>query len=266
MSQAKTSGEKIAAIESFVRPATFPVAVRLLGPEEAIPEKAKRPQRDLGVQITTCQGVTMARRYGWTVALTRDDINCPLTKVAFGLENEPAYFTEGYCCAGMYTSSPEAGAKTEAQTHHLPYGKYKTILMGPAARVSFEPHVVVIYANPAQVMRLTTGALWKHGGALHSTFTGRIDCSDEIIRTMDTNECQVILPCYGDRVFGQANDDEMAFTFPWSKVDELVEGLEGTHKGGVRFPIPSFVRYSGEFPPSYRKLDEIWAAESKTAE
>ena len=48
-------------------------------------------------------------------------------------------------------------------------------------------------------------------------------------------------------------------------VDELIEGLEGTHKGGVRFPIPSFVRYSGEFPPSYRKLDEIWA-EKKIAE
>ena len=75
----------------------------------------------------------------------------------------------------------------------------------------------------------------------------------------------MILPCYGDRVFGQANDDEMAFTFPWSKVDELIEGLEGTHKGGVRFPIPSFVRYSGEFPPSYRKLDEIWS-QNKTAE
>lgn len=264
MSQTKaTTRELIEKIESHARPATFPVAVRLLGPDEAIPEKVKRPQRDLGVQVTTCQGVTMARRYGWTVAMTREDINCPLTKVAFGLENEPAYFTDGFCCAGMYTSSPEAGAKTEAMTHHLPFGKISTILMGPASRVSFEPQVVIIYANPAQVMRLTTGALWKNGGALKSTFTGRIDCSDEIIRTLETNEFQVILPCYGDRVFGQANDDEMAFAFPWSRVEELVEGLEGTHKGGVRFPIPSFVRYSGEFPPSYKKLDEIWAGEKK---
>src|ERR1051325_5309817 len=129
MSQTKPSvKELIERIESYVRPATFPVAVRLLGFDEPIPEKAKRPQRDLGVQITTCQGVTMARRYGWTVALTREDINCPLTKVAFGLEKEPDYFTEGYCCAGMYTSSAEAGAKTEAATHHLPYGKFQTIL------------------------------------------------------------------------------------------------------------------------------------------
>lgn len=256
----KTAIDKI---ESFIRPATFPVAVRMLVSDESIPEKAKRPQRDLNVQITTCQGVTMARRYGWTVALTREDINCPLTKVAFGLESEPAYFTEGNCCAGMYTATPEAGAKTETQTHHFPQGRYNCILMAPASRATFEPHVVIIYATPAQVMRLTTGALWKRGGALQSSFTGRIDCSDEIIRTMDTNECQVILPCYGDRVFGQTEDHEMAFTFPWSKVEELIEGLEGTHKGGVRYPIPSFVRYSGEFPPSYRKLDEIWTSEKK---
>ena len=121
MSQVKaTPKELIEKIESHVRPATFPVAVRLLGSDEPIPDKARRPQRDLGVQITTCQGVTMARRYGWTVALTRDDINCPLTKVAFGLETEPSYFTDGYCCAGMYASTPAAGSKTEAQTHHLP--------------------------------------------------------------------------------------------------------------------------------------------------
>jgi uncharacterized protein (DUF169 family) len=257
----KTAIEKI---ESHVRPATFPVAVRLVESVDQIPPKARRPQRDLGVQITTCQGVTMARRYGWTVALTKDDINCPLTKVAFGLESAPAYFMEGNCCAGMYTCSPEAGAKTESFTHHLPHGQIAAILMGPAARVTFEPQVVIIYANPAQVLRLTTGALWKNGGALKSTFTGRIDCSDEIIRTMATNECQVILPCYGDRVFGQASDDEMAFTFPWSKVDELVEGLEGTHKGGVRYPIPSFVRYSGEMPPTYKKLDEIWLSERQS--
>lgn len=254
----KTATEKI---EHFIRPSTFPVAARMLAPGEPAPEKARRPERDLNVQITTCQGVTMARKYGWTVALTREGINCPLTKVAFGLEKTPAYFTEGNCCCGMYTETAEAGARTEGQTHHFPYGRYQTILLGPAARATFEPHVIVIYGTPAQVMRLTTGALWKRGGSIHSSFTGRLDCSDEIIRTMETNDYQVIVPCYGDRIFGQTEDHEMAFALPWSKAEELIEGLEGTHKGGVRYPIPSFVQYSGSFPPSYQKLDEIWAEE-----
>jgi uncharacterized protein (DUF169 family) len=248
-------------IESFIRPATFPVGVRMLAEGDAIPERAKRPRRDMSVEITTCQAVTMSRKYGWTVALTTEDINCPLTKVAFGLKPETAYFKEGNCCAGMYTGSAEAGARTEAETYHFSYNRYSGILMAPAAKAAFEPQVVIVYANPAQVMRLVTGALWKQGGAIGSSFTGRIDCSDEIIRPIETNEYEVVLPCYGDRVFGQTEDHEMAFSFPWSKVDELIEGLEGTHKGGVRYPIPSFVRYSGEFPPSYNKLNEIWAEE-----
>ena len=261
MSDAKTAIDKI---ESFVRPSTFPVAVRMLTAGDAIPEKARRPHRDMQIQITTCQAVTMSRKYGWTVAITTEDINCPLTKVAFGFEKAPAYFTEGNCCAGMYTESSEAGARTEAETYHFPYGRYSGILSAPASKGAFDPEVVIVYGNPAQVMRLVTGALWKRGGSIQSSFTGRIDCSDEIIRPLETGEYQVILPCYGDRVFGKTEDHEMAFSFPWSKVDELVEGLEGTHRGGVRYPIPSFLRYSGQFPPSYDKLNEIWETERAT--
>ena len=251
----------IGKIESFIRPTTFPVGVRMLASGDPIPERAKRPRRDMSVEITTCQAITMSRKYGWTVALATEDINCPLTKIAFGLEGEPAFFKEGNCCAGMYTESAEAGARTEAKTYHFPYNRYSGILMAPAAKAAFEPQVVIVYANPAQVMRLVTGALWKRGGALESSFTGRIDCSDEIIRPIETGEFEVVLPCYGDRVFGQTEDHEMAFSFPWARVDELIEGLEGTHKGGVRYPIPSFLQYSGKFPPSYNKLDEIWAEE-----
>ena len=258
MTDVKTA---IGKIESFIRPATFPVGVRMLESGDEIPERAKRPRRDMSVEITTCQAVTMARKYGWTVALTTEDINCPLTKIAFGLEKEPAFFKDGNCCAGMYTESAAAGARTETETYHFPYNRYKGILMAPAGKAAFEPQVVIVYANPAQVMRLVTGALWKQGGAIKSSFTGRIDCSDEIIRPIETGDYEVVLPCYGDRVFGQTEDHEMAFSFPWPKIDELIEGLEGTHKGGVRYPIPSFLRYSGEFPPSYNKLDEIWEEE-----
>ena len=106
MTNVKTA---IGRIESFIRPATFPVGVRMLEAGDEIPERAKRPRRDMSVEITTCQAVTMARKYGWTVALTTEDINCPLTKIAFGLEKEPAFFKDGNCCAGMYTQSAAAG-------------------------------------------------------------------------------------------------------------------------------------------------------------
>jgi len=38
-------------IETHIRPASFPVAAKLLKPEESVPEKAKRPRRDFNIQI-----------------------------------------------------------------------------------------------------------------------------------------------------------------------------------------------------------------------
>jgi len=245
-------------IETYVRPSSFPVAAKLLGPDEPLPEKAKRPWRDFKIQIAICQAIAMARRYGWTVAVGAEDVNCVLTKTAFGLAPLTEHFTSGHLACGMYTENLEAGARTEAATERLPYGKYRHLLVAPAARAEFSPDGLVIYGNAAQVMRLVTGALWKRGGAITGSFTGRIDCSDEIIRTMLTNDYQVILPCYGDRVFGQTEDWEMAFSLPGSKMDELVEGLAGTYKGGIRYPIPTFLRYTPQYPEHYYELERIW--------
>jgi uncharacterized protein (DUF169 family) len=246
-------------IETHIRPATFPVAVKLLRPGEPLPEKAKRPWRDLKIQIAICQAIAMARRYGWTLAVGAEDVNCVLTKTAFGLAPLTEHYTSGHLACGMYTETLEAGARSEAATPRLPEGKYQHLLVAPAARAEFLPDALVIYGNSAQVMRLLTGALWKRGGAVTSSFTGRIDCSDEIIRTMLTGDYQVILPCYGDRVFAQTEDWEMAFSLPGAKMEELIEGLQGTHKGGIRYPIPTFLRYTPQYPEHYYELERQWA-------
>jgi uncharacterized protein (DUF169 family) len=249
-------------IETHIRPATFPVAVRLLPAGEPVPEKAKRPHRDMGVQMATCQAIAISRRYGWTLAVGEEDLNCVLTKTAFGFAPLTGHYTEGNLACGMYVETKEAGARTEAATDRFPEGKYKYLVTAPAARAEFVPDALIIYGNPAQVMRLVTGALWKRGGAITSSFTGRVDCSDEVIRPILSSDYQVILPCYGDRVFSQTDDTEMAFSLPGSKMDELIEGLEGTHKGGIRYPIPSFLRYTPQYPQHYYELERIWAADA----
>jgi uncharacterized protein (DUF169 family) len=247
------------ALSQYVRPEAFPLAIRMLKSGEVVPEKARRPHRDLSVQITTCMGYTMARRYGWMLAMTRDDINCPLSKVVYGFEEEVEYFREGCTCAGMYTATKEAGATTEASIAKFSWKEYETILCAPLSRSSFEPHVILVYGNSAQVMLLVVAYLYMSGGRLESSFAGRIDCSDSVILTMRSRLPQVILPCYGDRVFGQTQDHEMAFAFPSGDSNRIVEGLEGAHKGGVRYPVPTYMRFEPSYPPSYQKLEQIWS-------
>lgn len=249
------------AIHKYVRPDTFPLAIRVMKPGEEIPDRVKRPQNDLGHRFSICQGITMARRYGWSLAMGAEDISCPIAKIAFGFEDELEYYSDGNLTDGMYTKTCDLGKKTEACVPKFSKEESGTILVAPLSRAAFEPESVVVYGNSAQVMRMVAAALYTTGGEITSNFSARADCADLIIRTKQTDEPQVILPCYGDRVFGQTQDHEMAFTVPFSKVDDFLEGFEGTHKGGVRFPVPTFLHYEAKYPATYEKLNAMFDEE-----
>ena len=223
-------------LQTYLRPQTFPVAIRMLKAGEEIPERARRPARDFKKLSMSCQVIDMSRRYGWTIALTREDHICSLGITAIGFDKPLPIYNVGTLCEGMYTETKAAGQRSEAAIDKFAPGEYHCLLVAPLDRATFEPHVVCVYANPAQVMRLTQAALWKRGGRLTSSFEGRAVCADIVVTTMQTGEPQVILPCSGDRIFGQTQDHEMAFSIPWARMEEIVEGLRGTHNGGIRYP------------------------------
>jgi len=250
------------ALTRFVRLPSFPVAVAWASSAESIPPKLKRPKKDLGIEVAICQTFALARRYGWALAVGREDLSCPLAAVAFGHEKALPFYDEGNLCVAMYTKDQESGARSEAAIPKFPHGHHAALLVAPLARAPFVPEVVVVYANGAQVMRLLAAALWARGGTIQSHHAARVDCAELVIRTHAAGEPQVVLPCYGDRIFGQTGDDEMAFAWPWSWTPAIVEGLEGTHKGGVRYPVPSFLRYTGEFPETYERLKAMWKEEA----
>jgi len=248
-------------LQTYIRPQTFPVAIRMLKPGEPIPDRARRPARDFKKLSMSCQVIDMARRYGWMIALTREDHICSLGITAIGFDKPLPIYNVGTLCEGMYTETKEAGQRSEAAIDKFAPGEYETLLVAPLDRAIFEPHLVCVYANPAQVMRLTQAALWKRGGRLHSSFEGRAVCADIIVTTMQTGEPQVILPCSGDRIFGQTQDHEMAFAIPWARIEDIVEGLRGTHNGGIRYPITQFMEYEAKLPPRYMEVNRLWDAE-----
>jgi MtaA/CmuA family methyltransferase len=257
MIDVKTADQEL---QTYLRPQTFPVAIRMLRPGEAIPERARRPARDFKKLSMSCQVIDMARRYGWTIALTREDHICSLGIAALGFEEPTHLHNSGTLCEGMYTETKEAGRRSEAAVDRFGTGAYHTLLVAPLDRAAFEPDLVCVYGNPAQIMRLTQAALYRQGGKLASAFGGRVVCSDIIVTTMQTGRPQVILPCSGDRIFGQTQDHEMAFTIPWSQMEEVVAGLRGTHAGGIRYPITQFMEYEARLPSRYMEANRVWEA------
>ncbi|WP_216827788.1 DUF169 domain-containing protein [Alkalihalobacterium elongatum] len=246
------------AIEKYVRPDTFPLGIRVMKEGEVLPEKVKRPLRDLGSRFSICQAITMSRRYGWSLAMGSEDQSCPIAKVAFAYEDEVDFYSDGNLAHGMYAKTCEIGAETEKAVPKFSKAEAGTIVIAPLNRATFEPQIVVTYGNSAQVMRMVAASLYTTGGEITSHFSARADCADIIIRTMQSDKPQVILPCYGDRVFGQTHDHEMAFSFPYASVSSFMEGLEGTHRGGVRYPVPTFLRYENQYPATYERLNDMF--------
>lgn len=242
------------ALGTYVRPDTFPLGVRMQSPGEEVPEGMRIPSRDVGEQWIVCQSIGIARRFGWAVAVGREDVICPLAAIAFGFRHLNGSYLAGDAALGMYCSAPEPAAALEAATWRFEPGRYERLCVAPLSRLTFEPHVVVVYGNSAQVMRLVNAALHARGGRVESTSGGRLDCAELVIQTMTTGEPKVVLPCNGDRVFGMAQDTEMAFAFPADRAEEIAAGLEATHRGGVRYPIPVSMRATVTMPPRYQEM------------
>jgi len=250
------------ALNRYVRPQTDPVAIRMCETSEEFPAKVRLPKRDLGLSVTLCQGISMVRRYGWTLAIGKDDQSCPHGAVAVGFVS-----TEGYL-DGSYAESVGLGPKepfvrsVEALSR-LEYGKYSYMLAAPLDKAAFQPHLIVIYGNPAQVSRLVQGAVAKTGGVLTATAGGGVACAGIISRTMLTDQCQYVLAGAGDRYFALTQDHELAFAMPMSKAESTISGLEIGQKSGHRYPTPSYLMFEGQLPPAYDKLLELLKGNSK---
>ena len=102
--------EKGKELNDLIRPHTFPLAIKLVKREEEIPQGARRPWRDLKVKIAICQGITLSRRYGWTVAMTEADTGCAFARVIYGWEADGTKMSDFLVKMG-YAATHEAGVK-----------------------------------------------------------------------------------------------------------------------------------------------------------
>jgi uncharacterized protein (DUF169 family) len=119
-------------LETYVRPATFPVGLKMLRAGEAFPPRTRTPA-DLGSHFATCQTINVVRRYGWSIGLVAEHHSCPLGLVALGFKPNVEYLQEGRACMGMYTESggwrAHGGSSAEVRGRAL----YQFVCLAPAA-------------------------------------------------------------------------------------------------------------------------------------
>jgi len=242
-------------LNKYLRLATFPVGVKLLENSEDLDniKFLKKPEHKLAL----CQIFSYARYYGWTMGCAKGDNLCPLAEISIGFEESYRFFEEGAFFIGRYNETKEAAKKTTDTMPKIPYGQYSAIVSGALRRIDFEPDLILIWGNSAQIMRLIQGFLWKRGGRVSmSTFCDGV-CADTISNAIITRDLQIAFPCLGDRRFGMAMDTDLIASIPFGIINEIIDGMEETHKGGTRYPIPYQVSTPEFFVKLKKQLDKV---------
>jgi uncharacterized protein (DUF169 family) len=260
----KNSQEAAEFLSNNLRLRTQPIGVKFLK-EAVFPDKTRRPSEVLGKRITICQGVTMARVYGWTVGLSKQDLICVPAMISFGLtgSSDQKGLVGKLFCDVTLAKDVEAGRKETSSMTFLEKGEYTAILLAPLARADFDPDTIVVYGNPAQIMRMIQAWTYLKGERIPGNFGGKVECTEYLIAPFKSGAPRVAIPGNGDRIFSMTQDDEMAFAMPGQALELLVEGLKSAGKQiGARYPVTFYQNFQPEFPNYYKKLGKDLGIES----
>jgi len=248
-------------ISNDLRLRTAPIAVRFLKSGERFPEKCRRPSTALGKRITICQAVTMARVYLWEMGLAKEDLVCVPAMITFGFtraKKPEKTLARLFCDVGFAKQEEGAGRETSDMCF-LENDEGRGIVVGPLDKASFDADTVCIYGNPAQVMRLIQAWAFGEGTRVQGNFGGKVECTEYLIAPHKTGAARIAIPGAGDRIFSMTQDDEMVFSLPGSKLQDLVHGLKHAGKKiGARYPITFYQNFQPDFPKPYKVVaDEL---------
>jgi uncharacterized protein (DUF169 family) len=250
-------------ISDDLRLRAFPVGVKFLKDKSTFPEKTRQPSTALGKRITICQAVTMARLYGWTMGLTKEDLICVPAMIAFGFTSaSDRISTLGKLFCDVSFSQDEVAARTEAGSiNFLENQQYPAIVLAPLHRALFEPDAIVFYGNPAQVTRMIEATVYRNGKRISGNFGSKAECTEYLIAPFITGVPRVAIPDNGDRAFSMTQDDELVFAIPGRDLESLAEGLRAAGKKvGHRYPVTFYQNFQPEFPKPFKDLGESLGA------
>jgi len=213
-------------IETLLQLRTSPIAIKLLETEGDIPEATIKPKRDLGFHLGLCQAFAMSRREGAQVAMLKEDNWCYAPVIALGLAEPPEFFLGGHTSFPVRIADSEAAKRLANLSPRLEYGKYIGVVSAPLKTANFEPDLVVIYCDSAQLTCLLSGIKYKKGYQVTSTLEPGGACVQSTVPVIQSGDCQVTIPCMGDRNRALAQDNELIFSVPKSMLEDLVVGLK----------------------------------------
>jgi len=189
---------------------TSPIAVKMLETEKDIPEGAIRPKRDRGYHLAQCQAFAMNRRQGVTIAMLKEDHWCWAPLLAYGLVEDPH----------------DAFVDAHTTFPRFEYGKYIGMVTGPLSSANFEPDMVLVYSDTAQLREMIGVPKFQDKTLVKSEFDPIDSCVYSVVPVITEGQYRITLPDPGEASRAFAGDDEIIFSVPKEKLAGLVEGVK----------------------------------------
>lgn len=243
-------------LEALLRLKTFPVAFKLLeDPEEMTRNRwLRRPEK----KATLCQIITQVRTFDWTVGATAEDFVVPTCPDIIGLAGEmPEQVRDGTFRSLVWCRTRQDGKRFEDSIPRIPGGRFKAVMLAPLVYESFEPDLVLVYGNPAQMILMINALQFDDYERLQFFCVGESSCSDAIAQCYLTGKPSLTIPCWGERRYAQVQDDELVIALPPRDMEKVERNLGELYKRGVCYPIPCYgaqVDPLPGMPLSYQKL------------
>ncbi len=225
----------IRRLELLMRLKSFPVAFKLFENKEDI-DKIPFIRR-MKHKSTLCQLINLVRNFDWTVGADLDDFLSVMCPSIIGLTDIPDYMKDGTFRSIVWVKTKADGEKYENAIPRIPTGKYNAVAMAPLVYNPFDPDIVLIYANPAQMILLINSLQFENYEVMEFFCVGESSCSDAIARCYQTGKPSLTIPCYGERRYGHAQDEDMVMAIPANLMDKALNGMEALYKRGIRYPI-----------------------------
>jgi uncharacterized protein (DUF169 family) len=197
---------------------------------------------------TFCQAIFMARVVGQTVGVTSDKNLLARCSQFHGLHNatEEEIVAESKMLSKTWLGTPEEAITQLKECPRILAGK--GVALSPLTRNAFDPDVVIIYGNPAQIMFVMNGLQKEKHERFQFFFVGEGSCSDHLAQCFNSGEPAFTVPCYGERSLGQVADDEVVIALPPEAVEKSISGMKKLAKFGFRYPISLIGGFADPLP------------------
>lgn len=242
MSWSEISSELINAL----RLKTDPIAFRRLEKAEDL-DGIKNVQR-IPHLFTFCQAVFLARVQKLTIGVTKQDKMNVRCMRLHGVRHasEKSMQGEAQMLSTTWFATPEEAYLQQMDSPRVPVAE--AVVLSPLAKDKFEPEVVLLFGNPAQLMMLLCGLQKEKYERFNFHFIGEGACSDSLGECYKTGKPQLSIPCYGERSMGQVSDDEISLALPPGDIGRALSGMKKLAKIGFKYPI-SYIGAQADLEP-----------------